>query len=184
MRRALFTLALAGLLGITTSALITTAGAEGNPGGPSSKGPPAGKGWRFGKDASHRADMELFHFLLDHRQEIRRKVINLPNGVETLTESDNPRIVPKLQAHVESMYKRVEEIRPIHARDPLFAEIFRNADKIKMKLEKTAKGVKVVETSDDAYVAKLIQAHAEVVNRFIKNGRIEMRNNHPLPDRK
>jgi hypothetical protein len=145
---------------------------------------PQGKGGRFGKDAAHQADMELFHFLLDHRKEITRQVTNLPNGIETLTESDNPMVVEKLQAHVESMYKRMEEKRPIHARDPLFAEIFRNADKIKMKLEKTKKGVKVIETSEDAYVAKLIQAHAEVVNLFLKNGRAEMMKNHALPDRK
>lgn len=145
---------------------------------------PQGKGGGKGKDAAHRADMELFHFLLDHRKEITRKVTNLPDGIETLTESDNPTVVEKLQAHVASMYQRVEEKRPIHARDPLFAEIFRNTDKIKMKLEKTKNGVKVVETSVDPYVAKLIQAHAEVVNLFLKNGRAEMRKDHAVPDKK
>jgi hypothetical protein len=145
---------------------------------------PRGKGFGPGKDAAHRADMELFHFLLDHRTEIKRKVTNLPNGVETLTESANPKVTEKLQAHVASMYKRVEEKRPIHARDPLFAEIFRHAGKITMKFDKTAKGVKVTETSNDPYVAQLIQAHAQVVNLFVKNGRLEMMKNHPLPARK
>ena len=145
---------------------------------------PQGKGFGPGKDATHRADMELFHFLLDHRAEISRKVANLPNGVETLTESANPKVTEKLQVHVASMYQRVEGKRPIHARDPLFAEIFRHAEKITMKLDKTEKGVKVTETSNDPYVAKLIQAHAQVVNLFIKNGRSEMMKNHPLPVRK
>jgi hypothetical protein len=145
---------------------------------------PQGKGPGLRKDAAHRADMELFHFLLDHRSEITRKVTKLPNGVETLTESANPKVVEKLQAHVRSMYERVKAGRPIHARDPLFAEIFRHADKITMKVEKTEKGVKVIETSDDPHVARLIQAHAEVVNLFLKNGRAEMRKNHPLPDGK
>jgi hypothetical protein len=143
-----------------------------------------GKGLGPGKDAAQRADMELVHFLLDHRKEITRKVTNLPNGIETQTESDNPKVAEKLQAHVQSMYQRVEEKRPIHARDPLFAEIFRNTHKIKMKLEKTKTGVKVIETSEDPYVAKLIQAHAEVVNLFLKNGRLEMMKDHPLPDKK
>jgi hypothetical protein len=128
--------------------------------------------------------MELFHFLLDHRTEITRKVTKLPNGIETLTESDNPKVAEKLQAHVQSMYKRVEEKRPIHARDPLFAEVFRHSHKIKMQLEKTQTGVKVTETSEDPYVASLIQAHAEVVNLFLRNGRPEMMKDHPLPDRK
>lgn len=143
-----------------------------------------GKGFGPGKDAAHRVDMELFHFLLDHRKEITRQVTNLPKGVQTLTESANPKVAEKIQAHVQSMYKRVEEQRPIHGRDPLFWEIFRNVDKIKMRLEKTKGGVKVIETSEDPYVAKMIQAHAEVVNLFLKNGRPEMMKNHPLPDKK
>jgi hypothetical protein len=142
-----------------------------------------GPGRGPGRDAEHRADMELFHFLLDNRDKITRKVTNVANGVETVTESDDPKVVEKLQAHVESMYKRVDKGRPIHARDPLFAEIFRNADKIEMKLEKTEKGVKVVETSKDEYVAKLIQSHAEVVNLFVKNGRAEMRKDHAVPEK-
>lgn len=59
---------------------------------------PQGKRGRFGMDAAHKADMEVFHFLLDNRKEITRKVTNLPNGVETLTESGNPDVVEKLRA--------------------------------------------------------------------------------------
>jgi hypothetical protein len=134
-------------------------------------------------DAAFRADMQLFHFLLDHRNDIRRKVTNLENGVEAVTESDDPQIAAKIQEHVESMYRRLEERKPIHVRDPLFAEVFRNAEKISMKLEKTEKGVHVTEVSEDLYVAKLIQAHAEVVSRFLQNGHIEMRRNHAVPPR-
>lgn len=141
------------------------------------------RGPGYGRDAAHQADMELFHFLLDHRDQITRQVTNLPGGVETLTESRNPQVAKKIQIHVASMYRRVDEQRPIHARDPLFAEIFRHADKIQMQVEKTAQGVKVIETSDDPYVARLIQTHAQVVNQFLKNGRQEMRKNHPLPEK-
>ena len=81
------------------------------------------------------------------------------------------------------MSARVEDQRPIHRRDPLFAEIFAHADKIEMKYEATDRGVTVVETSSDPYVAKLIQAHAEVVSAFIKNGRSEMMKNHAVPAR-
>jgi hypothetical protein len=133
-----------------------------------------------GKNAAQKADMDLFHYLLDHRKEITRTVTRKANGVETLTESDNPKVVEKLQAHVASMKKRVENGRPIHARDPLFAEIFRHADKITMDVEKTKKGVKVIESSDDAHVVRLIHAHAEVVSLFIKNGHAEARKNHPV----
>ena len=134
-------------------------------------------------DGDHAEDMALFHFLLDHREEIRRSVEMLPDGVETLTESDVPEMASTIREHVRSMYQRLEEGRPIHARDPLFAEIFRNADKIRMTIEDTEHGLRVRETSDDPYVAKLIQRHAEVVNGFLANGHAEMRKSHPLPER-
>lgn len=136
-----------------------------------------------GRDPQHRADLEVFHYLLDHRGEIRRQVKHLPNGVETLTESDNPKVALKIQEHVAAMKKRVEERQPIHAIDPLFRELFRNAKAITLNYEKTTKGVKVTETSTDPFVAKLIQAHAEVVNLFVKNGHAEMRKDHAVPPR-
>jgi hypothetical protein len=133
--------------------------------------------------SGQREDMALFHFLLDHRDEIRRSVKELPDGVETLTESDVPETAAKIREHVRSMYRRLEEGRPIHARDPLFAEIFRNAGKIEMSIEDTERGLRVRETSADPYVAELVRRHAEVVNQFLANGHAEMRTNHPVPER-
>jgi hypothetical protein len=127
------------------------------------------------------ADRETFHFLLDHRDDIRRKVTRRKDGVETLTESDDAEVAAKIQEHVVAMHRRVTEPDPIRMRDPLFAAIFRNVDKIDMEIEKTPKGVRVTETSFDPYVAKLIRAHADVVSRFLENGYPEARANHPLP---
>lgn len=133
--------------------------------------------------ADHAADMELFHYLGDHGKEIRRTIKVIPKGVDTLTESDNPEVAEKIRRHVASMSSRVEQQRPIHMRDPLFAEVFKHAKQISMTHEATEKGVRVVETSDDPYVATLIQAHAEVVSLFIQNGRAEMMKNHDVPAR-
>lgn len=66
-------------------------------------------------------------------------------------------------------------------RDPLFRAIFEHASQITFAHELTATGIKVVETSTDPYVVKLIQAHAEVLNQFIKNGRAEAMRNHDVP---
>lgn len=52
-----------------------------------------------------------------------------------------------------------------------------------MKREATAKGVRVIETSADPYVAKLLQAHADVLDAFIANGQSEMMKNHAVPAR-
>ena len=77
------------------------------------------------------------------------------------------------------MLARVKEGNQIHQRDPLFVELFKNADRIEARHELTAGGVRVVETSKDAYVVKLLQAHAEVVSAFLANGMSEMMKNHP-----
>ena len=134
-------------------------------------------------DGAHAADMQVFHQLFDHRAEISRQVFTREDGVETVTESKNPEVTRLLQTHVASMLARVKEGRPIHQRDPLFAELFRYADRIDARHELTGGGVQVVETSKDAYVVKLLHAHAEVVSAFLANGRSEMMKNHPVPPR-
>jgi hypothetical protein len=134
-------------------------------------------------DPAHQADMQQFHFLLDNGRRITRVVTVRSDGVESVTESDDAAVAKAIQDHVESMSARVREARPIHQRDPLFREVFRNSGKIVMQHERTPKGVRVVETSTDPYVAKLIQAHAEVVTAFIANGRAEAMKDHPVPER-
>jgi hypothetical protein len=145
-------------------------------------GPP-GRGGRGPDRAAQSADMELFHYLLDHRKSVERSVKALADGVETETTSQDADVAEKIREHAESMHERLSEKRPIHARDPLFAEIFRHADKIRMEIEPIDGGVRVKETSTDPYVAKLLQAHAEVVTLFLKNGHEEVRKNHAVPSR-
>ena len=130
---------------------------------------------------THAADMQVFHQLFEHRTEINRQVVAREDGIETVTESKNPEVTRLLQTHVAAMLARVQEGRPIHQRDPLFVELFKNADRIEARHELTAGGVRVIETSKDAYVVKLLQAHAEVVSAFLANGMSEMMKNHPVP---
>ena len=140
-----------------------------------------GKGMMHGMDDAHQADMALIHFLLDNGKKVSRTITELPDGVVTLTESSDPDIALKIRAHVTAMYRRLEDKKPIHLRDPLFRELFANADKVVMKSEATVAGVKVTETSADPKVAALIKEHAKVVSQFIENGRAEAMKNHAVP---
>lgn len=152
--------------------------------GPRGRGYRGGSGagpQRGGRDEDHAKDMQAIQFLLTHRDQISRSISNRPDGVVTVTESDNPEVTAILHEHVEAMYKRVEKQKPIHVRDPLFAELFRNASTLKMKVERTDNGVKVTETSTNPYSVKLIQAHARVVSLFLQNGHLEVRKNHEIP---
>jgi hypothetical protein len=122
--------------------------------------------------------MRGIHALFAARDQIRRTVTQIPGGVKTTTESDDPAVVAQLREHVRSMFARLEDGRPIHARDPLFAALFENADKIHVQTENTPKGITVTETSDDPKVAALVRRHAEVVSQFIANGMQEMMRSH------
>lgn len=143
------------------------------------RGPGAGPG--HGQDERFAEDRDVFHFLLNHHEQIKRTVKELPNGVETVTESDDPEVAAKIKEHVKWMEYRVEEQKPIRRRDPLFEELFRHADKIQLKRTETEHGVQVVETSDDPQVVRLIQAHAKVVSAFVERGFAEATKNHPVP---
>lgn len=160
--------------------LTTLAVGQGGPGRGLGRGQ-GGQGRGHVHDERHNEDHVVFQFLLANHEKIRRSVKVRPDGVETLTESDDPEIAAKIKEHVQWMEYRVEETQPIRMRDPLFAEIFRHTDKIKMSREETGKGVRVIETSEDPYVAKLIKAHAEAVSGFVKRGFAEAMKNHPVP---
>lgn len=156
-------------------------------------GPPPGRGFgrgqQFGAQGEHGhgaddrfdADHDVFEFLLGNHEKIKRTVKELEDGVETVTESDDEEIASKIKEHVEWMKVRIEKVNPVRMRDPLFAELFQHTDKIVMKYEDTEKGVKVIETSSDPYVAQLIKAHAKVVSKFVENGHAEAMKNHAVP---
>ncbi len=129
-------------------------------------------------DPARMSDMQVFHFLLENRADVRRTVTLLPNGIDTLTESDKPEIATKIKAHVSAMYARLKDGRPIHQRDPLFVELFEHADQIDANITYTDKGLRVIETSTDPAVATLLHKHAATVDGFIKNGMPEMMKNH------
>jgi hypothetical protein len=145
-------------------------------------GPPpgAGKGPR-GRDPQFIRDRETFHFLLANHKDIRRSVVKLERGVETVTESDRPDVAKKIQEHVPAMYARLKSGSGVRYWDPLFAEAFRHGKKMTMEITNTPKGVKVVETSDDPKIAKIIQAHADVVSKFVERGFAEAQKAHTVP---
>ena len=172
-------LVVAGLLGVATAVSAHSAGdspGERMCGGGRGMGRGGGRG--MGSGGGHGADMMGIHALFAQRDRIKRTVTPIPGGVRTTTESEAPAVVAQLREHVSAMYARLEEGRPINARDPLFAALFENADKIVFKTENTAKGINVTETPDDPAVVDLIRRHAEVVNEFIANGMPEMMRTH------
>lgn len=135
----------------------------------------------MGMGGNQPQDMKTIHALFGDHQKITRTVKPISNGVETVTESDDPKVKALIVEHAWAMKTRLEKKQPIRQWDPLFAELFRQADKIKLEITNTEKGVKITETSTDAYVVKLIQAHAAGVSEFVSEGMSVMHKEHSLP---
>jgi len=147
----------------------TEAGAGGH-------GPMAGATAMLTKqDAGSSADMGLVHDLLTNHTKIKRTVTNLPNGIKTVTESDDPQVAQTIKAHVASMSQRLKDGREFNIFSTTLPVLFENRDKIKSVVEVTEKGSVVTRTSTDAKVVAALQGHAAEVTELAQEGMVAMR---------
>jgi len=130
----------------------------------------------MGHDSATMAPMGVIHELFINHDRITRSVANLPDGIRTVTESDDPRIRQLLRDHVATMRQRVDTGNdpglPIESE--ALRSIFQNYDKIETKVETTDKGVVVVQTSTDQETIAALQQHASEVTGFVKEGMAAM----------
>jgi len=131
-------------------------------------------GGRMQRDEAFAADMRLVHEMLAYNERIKRTVTNLPNGIRTVTESDDAQVAQYISAHVASMEKRLDEGRVFNLFSTTLPVLFKNKDKIRTKVETTGKGVIVIQTSDDAEVVAALQAHALEVSELARDGMAAM----------
>jgi hypothetical protein len=148
-----------------------SAASHGPMGGPMA-GPMTGR--KQQDDASFGTDMQLVHSMLDGHDRIKRAVTNLPNGIRTVTESDDPQVAQMITTHVASMVQRLDQGRVFNLFSPTLPVLFENKDKIKTKVETTEKGSIVTQTSNDAAVVTALQAHAVEVSDLAREGRVAM----------
>lgn len=158
---ALATLATAGL-GLAIAAAFAHPGPMG--------GPMAG----MQADASFHDDMQLVHAMLFDHRKIRRSITNLPDGIRTVTESDDPAVARSIKAHVGSMEKRLGEGRIFNIFSPTLPVIFENKDKIKTVVEHTENGSIVTQRTTDPNVVAALQAHAQEVSELARDGMVAM----------
>jgi hypothetical protein len=130
-----------------------------------------------------REDMTTLHAMFADRDRIKRTVKNLPDGAEAVTESDDEAIASLLQEHVPAMEGRVLENNPLPPMTfhPIFVELIKHADDYTLTYEETDQGMKVIYHSEEPYVVMLVQEHAKLVSRFIKNGMEEIHKPYTLP---
>jgi hypothetical protein len=125
-------------------------------------------------DASFADDMRLVHAMLFDHDKIKRTVINLPDGIRTVTESDDPGVARAITAHVASMEQRLKDGKIFNLFSPTLPVLFENRDKIKTVVESTDRGSTVTQTSGDPKVVAALQAHALEVSELARDGMAAM----------
>ena len=128
-------------------------------------------------DPQFQADMRLVHEMLANNDKIRRTVSNLPDGIRTVTESDDAATAQSLKAHVASMDQRLAEGRIFNLFSPTLPILFAKKDRIKTVVEPTEKGVIVTQTSADAEVVAALQTHAQEVSELARGGMVAFMRN-------
>jgi hypothetical protein len=127
-------------------------------------------------------DMRVIRGLLVNHERIRRRVEDVADGIRARTTSEDPEIAELIRTHVTRMKARVDDGDPIRLMDPLFREIFEHHEAIEMEVERTPRGVLVVETSADPQVTLLIRQHAHrAVSEFVAEGMGRAMRPTPLP---
>lgn len=127
------------------------------------------------QDAGSAADMSLVHDLLINHTKIKRTVTRLPDGIRTVTESDDPQVAQAIKGHVASMSERLKDGREFNIFSTTLPVLFDNRDKITSEVGMTDKGSVVTRTSKDAKVAAALQAHAGEVTELVQDGMAGMR---------
>jgi hypothetical protein len=126
------------------------------------------------QDEGSAADMALVRDLLMNHTRIQRTVTNLPDGIRTVTESDDPQVAQTIKAHVASMSQRLKDGREFNIFSPTLPVLFENRDKIHSVVDFTEKGAIVTRTSTDAKVVAALQGHATEVNELVQGGMFAM----------
>lgn len=128
------------------------------------------------QDQATMGQLRDIHRLLANHDRIKRTVTNLSDGIRTVTESGDPKIAQLIQTHVADKIRRVEvgDNPNLPMQSPELNAIYRNKDKIRTTVETTAKGVVVVQTSDDPATVATLQQHASQVTDLVRGGMAAM----------
>lgn len=124
-----------------------------------------------GVDATPEESAELA-VMFRNFEAIYRTVEELPNGIRTVTGSDDPEIMAVIASHVTGMIARVEEGRDpqIFIQSPTLDIFFERRESITTEIDVTDAGIVVVQTSDDPEVVAALHEHAGEVSAMADRG--------------
>ena len=124
-----------------------------------------------GRDTT-RAEVEEMRAMFMRHPDITRSVTNLPDGIETLTESTDPDLTAAIVGHVVKMVERMEDGRDpmVPIQSPTLKILFERGDSITTEMTPTDTGIRVIQTSTDPEVVAALQTHAAEVSDLAARG--------------
>lgn len=127
-------------------------------------------------DSTSMGMMRLVHEMMTNHDKLRRTVTNLPNGVLTVTETDDAGLRQTLRTHVSSTgdLVRTSHHPQMPMETPALRGVLRNGAKVTRTVRQTATGVVVTETSRDSATVALLQQHAAEVTDLVNRGMVAM----------
>ncbi len=161
---------------LTTGGCATQAGHDGAAMAAAAESP-AGPAAEPGTIAYDRA---IWLSLIGNHEKIRRDMKELANGVEATTESDDPEIAAMIRNHAFAMQRRMHDGSRVRQWDPVFVKLFDHHEAVHLDVQATDKGVRILETSDDPEVVRVLHSHAAGVSEMVKRGGEAARNETPF----
>ena len=124
-----------------------------------------------GEDITDQEIADLKQLFQKHN-EISRSVENIPNGIITVTETDNEELRSSIVDHVSMMVTRLQEEKnpQVIIQSPTLHEIFEYYDEIETEIELTDKGISIIQTSNNPEVVALLQQHAFEISDMVDRG--------------
>ena len=110
--------------------------------------------------------------IFTNHMKINRRVEQLPNGIKTITKTDDDDLRESIVTHVALMVTRLEEGRnpQVIIQSPTLDLLFDRYDEIETNVEITNRGVQVIQTSSNRDVVALLQQHAAEVSDMSERG--------------
>ena len=124
-----------------------------------------------GKDTTDQEVNDLKEIFRSH-EGISRRVTNVQNGIVTTTEAEDASLREAIVSHVSMMVTRLQEGRnpEVIIQSPTLDALFDVYDEIDTEIEMTESGVKVIQTSSNPEVVRLLQTHAAEVSDMADRG--------------
>lgn len=124
-----------------------------------------------GVDTTEVEISDLKTIFINHMK-IKRTVENLPNGIKTMTETEDDDLRESIITHVAFMVTRLEEGRnpKVIIQSPTLDLLFDKYDEIETTIEMTDLGVEVIQASANREVVALLQQHAAEVSDMAARG--------------